>query len=156
MNPENLPLRDIHLPPEIGFWPPALGWWLLAFSILLLLAWWVHRMWRQSTGSGNQLLSPAWRELERIETHYRDDQAALIKALSVLLRRVAMTHYGRSKTAGLTGDAWLQLLDEGKHRGVFAGRFRQALTEMPYQAAGQANVGELLAEVRHWLKGLPE
>ena len=45
----NLPLRDIHLPAPISWWPPAPGWWLLLFGIptlLILLAWlwrWVRR-----------------------------------------------------------------------------------------------------------------
>jgi len=31
MNPDPLaPLRPLHLPDQIGWWPPAPGWWLLA------------------------------------------------------------------------------------------------------------------------------
>ena len=29
-------LRDIHLPPEPGFWPPAPGWWILALILVLV------------------------------------------------------------------------------------------------------------------------
>ncbi len=32
-----LPLRDIHLPGSIGWWPPAPGWWLLAGLLLAAL-----------------------------------------------------------------------------------------------------------------------
>ena len=38
MNPSidlsQLPLRDIHLPGPIGWWPPAVGWWLVAALVL--------------------------------------------------------------------------------------------------------------------------
>jgi hypothetical protein len=30
-------LRDIHLPPEPGWWPPAPGWWLLTLLALAAL-----------------------------------------------------------------------------------------------------------------------
>ena len=47
MNPEDplsLPLRDIALPAEIGWWPLAPGWWVLVTIVALALAVW--RIWR--------------------------------------------------------------------------------------------------------------
>jgi len=39
MNPtidvSQLPLRDIHLPGPVGWWPPAIGWWLVAALVLV-------------------------------------------------------------------------------------------------------------------------
>ncbi|MBV1912177.1 MAG: DUF4381 domain-containing protein, partial [Cycloclasticus sp.] len=32
---EELPLRDIHLPDAITWWPPAIGWWLLLAVIIV-------------------------------------------------------------------------------------------------------------------------
>ena len=32
----NIPLRDIHLPGDISWWPPAIGWWIVAALIILL------------------------------------------------------------------------------------------------------------------------
>ena len=42
MNPEEIPLRDLHLPEMTGWWPLALGWWFLialAGCGLLYLLW---------------------------------------------------------------------------------------------------------------------
>ena len=30
-------LRDIHLPEPVSWWPPALGWWLVAMTVMTLL-----------------------------------------------------------------------------------------------------------------------
>ena len=33
-----LPLRDLHLPEPVGWWPPAPGWWILLLLVTTLLA----------------------------------------------------------------------------------------------------------------------
>ena len=43
-------LRDIHLPAAPGWWPPAIGWWLLAMVVAGVLAWmiwWLGARWRR-------------------------------------------------------------------------------------------------------------
>ena len=47
MNPQDAPqLRDIHLPPDPGWWPPAPGWWLLALLLLLSGVFASRHAWR--------------------------------------------------------------------------------------------------------------
>ncbi|MGB5726303.1 MAG: DUF4381 domain-containing protein, partial [Thiogranum sp.] len=52
MNPgSELPLRDIHLPDPLSWWPPAPGWWLLLtllVAIALLGGYLLHRYRRNA------------------------------------------------------------------------------------------------------------
>lgn len=63
------------------------------------------------------------------------DGHAFTAAVSVLLRRLALTRYPRERVAGLSGASWLAFLDatgggEGFTRGAW-----QTLGELPYRAA---------------------
>lgn len=156
MNPTELPLRDIHLPPEIGWWPLAWGWWLvLLFAVLGLVAlgwWWLKRPVTSRQRVNLSAQASALQELDRIEQHYRNDPMGLVRELSVLLRRIAISLYGRRSVAGLTGVTWLQFLDKQSGSPVFSQRFQQALTELPYRAQGSVDVSALVQEVRQWLR----
>ncbi|MBK8960777.1 MAG: DUF4381 domain-containing protein [Proteobacteria bacterium] len=84
-----LPLRDIHLPEPVSWWPLAPGWWLcLALLVMLTAAalWW----WRGAPM--RRLRRAALAELTLIEAAYaRDgDGHACAQAVSRLLRRVAL------------------------------------------------------------------
>jgi hypothetical protein len=152
MNPEELPLRDIHLPPEVGMWPPALGWWIILAVVLialyLLFKWWRRRQPRYR----KQVVQPALLELQRIEQEYAADPAEMIRQLSILLRRSAISLHGRYRTAGLTGAEWLSFLDQHQHAAVFTQRFADILTTQPYRRQLQGDASALAAVIRDWLQ----
>ena len=62
MNPEGPVLRDIHLPADPAWWPPAPGWWLLLGPALLAIAAAAillrPRRWR--SGSGAARVRQSW------------------------------------------------------------------------------------------------
>lgn len=120
MDPEQIPLRDLHLPAEIGWWPLAPGWWVLigiAALALLWLGWQRFEAWR-----ANRARRIALRELAWIGQRYEqtDDLQQLAKDLSELLRRGLLAYTPRHVVAGLTGKAWLEWLDQGLDEPVFA------------------------------------
>lgn len=150
MKPD-LPLRDIHLPEPIGWWPPAPGWWLLLFGALALvsLAVWLWRRWRRVT-----VQKLALSELEAIERDVADAREQM-QRLAILLRRVCLSAYPREEVAGLTGAAWLSFLDRqvGGHR--FSEGVGRLLLEAPYRREIEADAASLLALCREWLIRLP-
>jgi hypothetical protein len=143
MNPtdvSSLPLRDIHLPGPIGLWPPAIGWWVLAALVLVVLALYALRYYR----SRHRRL--ALNNLKRM--HAALEQGAepveCLQDVSTVLRRFAMTTAAqrRAKTRaplaeepdvpGLTGNRWLAYLDSRWQREEFSTGAGRALLEAPY------------------------
>ena len=106
-------LRDIHLPAEIGNWPPAPGWYALAAVILLIIAvlcLWLWRRHRQNAWRRAALL-----ELDGIVSEYQahssttsEDKARCYQQINLLLKRI--THQNDSHAASLSGGAWAEYL----------------------------------------------
>ena len=74
MDPDLIPLRDIHLPQAVGWWPLAPGWWVLialAFAGLVYLLYKQYLKWRWNAARRISLA-----ELVRIRTAY--DELSLI------------------------------------------------------------------------------
>lgn len=152
LNTDVLPLRDIHLPDPIGWWPPAPGWWLTVLLVgigLLALFKWLQARHRRLA-----VYRSAMHELEQIEARYHSnsDALTLTRELSILLRRVAISISPREQSAGVTGKKWLGRLDELIGQPVFANETGQLLIEAPYRPTAQIDALALLALCQHWIK----
>ena len=150
-DPGSLPLRDIHLPDAVSWWPPAPGWWLL-LGLVALLVFAALRRWRRGRGR-RAALCHARRELAAIRRTFRlrPDQAGLARALSALLRRLAMSLYGRRAAAALTGEDWLAFLDQKAGGHAFTRGAGRDLIEAPYRADPAFDHAALLQLVSGWI-----
>lgn len=147
---DNLPLRDIHLPDSVSWWPPAPGWWVLL--ALLICACLIMRYWRRNRGRRN-LRQLALQELDRIENRFgqQDNERQALENLSVLLRRIAVSRYPREQVASLTGDRWLQFLDSVTGTDEFSRGPGRALADAPYNPALHADIPDLIDLSRRWI-----
>lgn len=150
MQPTELPLKDIHLPQAIGWFPPALGWWLLAIILPLLILFLVkyyQRLTRQTA------LKTAKKQLAEISTRSADNTEKL-RELSVLLRRVAITLVPRHQVASLTGQAWLQFLDSSFKDAPFSAGAGRCLLDAPYRnnPLSDSELNALLQLSAQWLR----
>jgi hypothetical protein len=152
MNPEDIPLRDLHLPADIGWWPLAPGWWLVIALGLLGLA-----LLARQFLAGRRLSAGrryALRELERLAAGYRHDKDAVrfSARLSALLRRTMLAYAPRHDVAGLTGEEWLRWLDQDLPEPQFQSAAGRRLIELPYRqpqfGVAEGDIEALLAAVR--------
>ena len=153
MDPEQIPLRDLHLPDAIGWWPLAPGWWLLialaAVGVVFLIRAWLKARTRSAARRF------ALRQLNEIVSQYeeRKDPVEFGASLSELLRRTMLAYAPRLDVAGLTGEAWLQWLDSGLAQPVFSDGPGRQILELPYRRPDAelavADLDQLVAAVRH-------
>ncbi|PID37723.1 MAG: hypothetical protein CR966_00655, partial [Pseudomonadales bacterium] len=120
-------LRDIHLPEPVGWFPPAIGWWVL-MGLLVLVVIWVVRRWlskRETNGHGKRhkkaVLKSAMTEFDGLYAEYlrQQDSAHFTEQafteqfagkLSALIKRVAM--YQHESVATLSGAEWADYLQQ--------------------------------------------
>lgn len=133
MDPREIPLRDLHLPDPIGWWPPAPGWWVLLALAVIGLALLLRQYVRSRSGAAAR--RRALRELRRLIAEYESHRDAVTFSgeLSQLLRRTMLAYAPRRDVAGLTGDAWLAWLDRDFSEPLFVSDTGRKLLELPYR-----------------------
>ncbi|HJU26511.1 MAG TPA: DUF4381 domain-containing protein [Rhodanobacteraceae bacterium] len=139
-------LRDIHV-PQVSWWPPALGWWLLAALVLFAIiagAW----AWLRSSPA-RATRRAARRELDELSARYaRDgDAVAFASGLSRLLRRIALVV--QADAAAREGRAWREFL-ASRGRAAFTEEQLDVLVVAPYRDKVSLDVDALVAATRRW------
>lgn len=152
MDPNQLPLRDLHLPPPIGWWPLAPGWWLVIALVLIGLGWLLLQAWRK-----RQFHAPrryAISALAVIEAEYLEHRNPVVlgRQLSELLRRAMLAYAPRHEVAGLTGESWLAWLDRDLSVPYFHTEGGKSLLQLPYRDPNSdfsdVDVSALLAAIK--------
>ncbi len=146
-----LPLRDIKLPSEPGFWPLAPGWWvmlalLLALAMWLGLKWYRHRQRKKRWLAINQQLSD-------IEFDYQKDHNSqkLLTELSMFLRRFVKHQLQQPQATSLAGDDWVAYLNQ-QHTGDGFAAFTEALSSGVYQTDYSYDETALLNTTRQFMQ----
>ena len=153
-----LPLRDIHLPEPVSWWPPAPGWWLLLGVVLIAVVfywYWQRRKMQRKLSAFNL----AREELANIRQQFllEDDPVESVRKLSILLRRLSISLFPREEAAGLTGEVWLQFLDQPMTKKVFTEGKGRLLIDAPYRpTVEKVEVEMLLSLCDEWIDAVPE
>lgn len=103
-------LQDISLPQQVGNWPLAWGWWLiivLSLISLLILVYLVRQYWRNRESKRQALKLLA-------SLNYQQHGYA---AVNDILKRLILTLKPREQVAQLTGQQWVNFLDNHTKKG---------------------------------------
>jgi hypothetical protein len=158
-----LPLRDIHLPGPIGWWPPAPGWWLLAALVLAGCAVYAAHYYR------GRHKRAALRAMTRLHAALEQgaEPVACLQSASTILRRFAMTSVAGASARqgvaaldvpGLIGERWLKFLDGCWGRTEFSAGAGRRLLAAPYARPNSIERGaalELTGLCAAWLAAQP-
>ncbi len=152
-------LRDIHLPVPVSDWPPAPGWWVLAFLVIFLTLYFLYRL--RERWQANRYRREALRQLESLYREWQEtgDEKQFLSDYQRLLKRAALTRYPRVDVASLTGEAWVDFLDRSSGSTEFSMGQGQTLVDGNYAPDRDIDVPALNTLGEFWIrhhKDLPD
>jgi len=164
-----LPLRDIHLPGLIGWWPPAPGWWLVAaLALAALVAFGLYYRSGRHRRAALRFVAKV-----RLALEQGAEPVECLQRVSTTLRRFAMTTADQQSVAALRavdgvaerpdsdevaghiGQRWLRYLDSRWKRDEFSRGAGRLLLAAPYarpDTIDRQHALDLAALCADWLK----
>ncbi len=148
-------LKDIHLPPSISDWPPAPGWFFLAFLVgltILLFSVWIWRIYINKKPKIEAL-----KILKYIKNQYykNNDKLKTLRELSHLIRRISLTYYKKEIIVSIHGDEWLKFLDKTGKTTEFTKGKGSILGLEIYKKNPKVEMEILFAIVKRWINKTP-
>ncbi|MGD9020424.1 MAG: DUF4381 domain-containing protein [Lysobacterales bacterium] len=152
MNPDLLAqLRDIHTSPELPWWPPAPGWWVLALLLSLAMIWLARRALQRYRVRQRRRHILAWVDGLQATMDAEQNPQAFLSTLNQIFKIVALQAFPGHLCAQLSGSDWVDFLRE--QIGDAAGKDALvALATGPYEPAPGFDAVELCELTRAWIR----
>ena len=146
-------LRDVHMPADPSWWPPAPGWWVLGVLLVFLLLW-AYRKYR-SVQQRRVPIRMAQSLLGELYGHYQRGSLSAMDFLqqsNELLKRLLVPALGHQRFARLSGDAWLEQLDQLSRSDAFTNGPGRVLGNERFRADPEVDVDALHQQLQRTLK----
>jgi uncharacterized protein DUF4381 len=140
-------LADIVTLPPVSWWPPTLAWYIVIGSVLMLLSAIAYKAWFRKRNNAYRMTALA--ELARV-----GQNPAAAMHIAEILKRTALSTAPRQNVAALSGERWVQWLNQTGNGVFFSERSQQILSEHIY-GAGQPDDEEikvLASTARRWIE----
>lgn len=148
-------LKDVHLPAEPSWWPPAPGWWLLALALvaLALFAWRQLRGW-QARRQPHLLAARLHEQLVSDLQAGTLEPERYVHEANALLKRIMLHARQEASAAALSGDAWLSRLQALAPETPVPASASRWLTERRFQRSIRALGAQETTEIVSWFRAL--
>ena len=113
-------MHDIVAPDPVTWWPLAPGWWVVLLALGLALIWLGSRRYRR------------WKQNAYRRAALRELQSMPASELPALVKRVCLATFPREQVASLSGEAWLEFLDQTGNTTDFTQGPGRHLLELSY------------------------
>ncbi len=146
-------LKDVHLPADPGWWPLAMGWWLLFLLIILTLISFTVHHYRQ-----RQKHRFSRHALSLLDTLEKQNSIDWLIELEVILKRSALSYFPKKSIAQLNQQGWINFLMNTGNQ-IWSDESLYALRDCVYQNPlkfSSLDKSLILKQARQWLKQLPE
>ncbi len=153
-------LADIHLPQVVSYWPPAVGWWLLAIALITCAYLLIRKLVRYNRL--RKICNHALTELERCYQNYAGTSSQETGALKLryvnefnsVIRRVALYHFPQAKVASLGGAAWVDFIREKGDSSQLDDNIAAALSYGRFQTQCEVDVDAMNSLGQQWIASL--
>lgn len=155
-------LADIRLPEDVGLWPLAPGWWVLAVLVaglliyaLILLGRFLHRkrVVRHARGQLDRCLAD-WKAARQSGVDVNTANLDYVNAVNAVLRRVALVHYPQEHVASLNGERWLNFLRTNGDTSLLDEQIAGALARGRFAPRCDVDPDALHSMARQWINSL--
>lgn len=144
-------LKDIRLPEQPAFFPPAIGWWFVLFFLVVVFFVFLFWYYKYYTSPKQYAL----RLLRKIMMQKISDIDILVD-LGKLLKRVSLIVFPRSEVASLSGQEWADFLfNTGNHS--FSKKQTELIAQaayLPKQKAIAIHKEKLYTDARDWISSV--
>jgi len=152
MNGQALPINDIILPPDVGVWPLAPGWWLLLILCigLAIAGVWFTRRWLKQRRRKTLAQALVAQAQKTYASH--GDLCAYCSDINQTLKRYARAAGAGNAPLALTGQPWADWLNAQVSRPVFSEALALAVAEGPYRPLPDLDPDQLEAAAKLWIR----
>ncbi len=120
-------LESLKEPEAVSFTFETIGWSILGFLILTLICFMLYK--RLKHYQQNAYRRDAHKEILVLENQFQKEQNSIqLNKTLILLKRVAITTFGRKEVAQLHGDKWLLFLDSKAKNSSFT-KYNQTISD---------------------------
>ena len=142
-------LKGLHVPTSPDIFPLAVGWWLVAVSLAVLILFfyfiiyaWVHSLRRQ-----------VLRRLNKIKKI--TDNKKMLKSINQLAKQVAIARFGRKKVAPLYESEWVTFMNNSVKKEIFSKEYIDLLHKNIY--AKKSNISDskrqcIIRDYERWIR----